>query len=191
MNKKRAAEYVQSILLEQDMDSPHKYLYSKQDIAGRALADIGAAEGFFSLDVIDDVKKVYLFECDAEWVEALKLTFAPWKDKVQIVEKYVGEHDGDESISLDNFFVDLDLDFIKADIEGFEVSMLLGAKKTLEKVSKIIVCAYHRQDAEKEIKKILGEYGFNITTSNGYMFFLDDKNQYAPYLRRGLVYADK
>lgn len=46
------------------------------------IADIGSAEGNFSLSNIENVKKVYLFESDKEWIEALEATFRPWRDKV-------------------------------------------------------------------------------------------------------------
>ena len=71
------------LMREQDLNSPHRYLTDSFTIGNEdVLADIGAAEGNFSLAVIDKIHKVYLFEYDNEWIEALKATFAPWRDKV-------------------------------------------------------------------------------------------------------------
>jgi hypothetical protein len=63
---------------EQDPESPHKYLTDSFTIGENdVLADIGAAEANFSLSVIEKVKKIYLFEYDREWIEAMEATFAP------------------------------------------------------------------------------------------------------------------
>ncbi len=69
------------------------------------LSDIGAAEGNFSLSVIDKVQHVYLFETDNDWIEALEKTFEPWKEKVSIIHKFVGNKDTDTCITLDSFFL--------------------------------------------------------------------------------------
>lgn len=75
----RMASYYIGLLIEQDAESPHRYL--RDDVvltADDVVADIGAAEGIFALDVIDRVRKVYLFECDKMWTVPLQKTFAPW-----------------------------------------------------------------------------------------------------------------
>ena len=191
MNKREAQGYLCGIAMEQDEASPHLYRYEKANIAGKVIADVGAAEGFFSLDVIDDAKKVYLFECDPEWIDALKLTFAPWRAKVEIVEKYVDQTETDTSVTIDSFFAGREIDILKADIEGYEVPMLRGATKSLPRISNLIVCAYHKQRAEQEIRNILSPFSFKISTSSGYMFFMADEEQFEPYVRRGLIYATK
>ena len=55
------------------------------------------------------------------------------------------------------------VDFIKADIEGMEKEMILGAKEIIQKQKpKISICIYHkagdREELEKEIKNINSEY---------------------------------
>ena len=76
------------LTLEQDADSPHRYLSSAFNLnENDVLADFGAAEGNFTLSVIEKIKKAYLFEYDPEWIEALQMTFKPWMDKVEIVPK--------------------------------------------------------------------------------------------------------
>ena len=191
MSKEEAKIYLRNIIREQDPMSPHCYHYEKDEVSGKTIADFGAAEGFFSLDVVEDAKKVYLFECDPEWIDALRLTFAPWKEKVEIIEKFVDQYDSDTSVTLDHFFEDgkREIDFIKADIEGFEAPMLRGGGHTLPHVSNLVLCAYHKQRDEQDIRSALAPYPFEISTSYGYMFFPPDEEQIAPYIRRGLIYA--
>ena len=57
------------------------------------LLDVGSAEGIFALTHIEKLKHVVLFERNAQWVEALEATFAPWKEKVTIIRKYVSDCD--------------------------------------------------------------------------------------------------
>lgn len=100
-------DYVSSIykglLIEQDRRSAHRYVDSYSELADKVLLDIGAAEAIFTLDTIEYVKHAFLFECDEKWLEALTATFAPWKDKVTIVRKYVSDVDDENNVSLDTF----------------------------------------------------------------------------------------
>ena len=111
------------------------------------VADIGSAEGNFSLSIIDKVKKIYLFESDPEIIQALRVTFEPWKEKVIIVNKYVSDETDDNFITLDSFFADKEAPtFLKIDVEGAEYAVLQGAKNILSttKQMKIAIAAYHR-----------------------------------------------
>ena len=72
--------------LEQDNESPHSYasssfIYNEDDIA----VDASAAEGNFSLSIVDKVKKLYIFECSEGWIGPLQKTFEPWREKVEII----------------------------------------------------------------------------------------------------------
>ena len=120
---------VHALMQEQDSRSPHKYIID-DSIDGAYLADFGAAEGCFALDVIERVKHIYLFECDDNWIEALQATFAPWIDKVTIVNKYIGKNTDDMTTTIDEYFADKPLDYVKADIEGAEIDMLRGGVKS-------------------------------------------------------------
>lgn len=71
-----------ALLLEQDPQSPHRYLTPSFDVSeGDVLVDIGSAEGNFAVSVIEKVKRIYLIEADKEWVEALEATFAPGRKR--------------------------------------------------------------------------------------------------------------
>jgi len=189
--------YINSIMLEQDDMSPHRYVVEKEHLKDKVVADMGAAEGNFALSIIDYVKKVYIFECDPKWVEALKLTFKAYisnteeESKVVIVRKFIGDTVNNTHTTLDEYFNNKQIDLIKADIEGSEVPMLKSGKVTLmNKASNVILCAYHRASDEKDIKELLGEYGYEYNTSNGYMIFPFDKIIDKPCLRRALIYGN-
>ncbi|GHT89349.1 hypothetical protein FACS1894137_18420 [Spirochaetia bacterium] len=101
---KKARLYYYQLLTEQDQDSPHRYETSEFHVQdGDCIADIGSAEGIFALKNVERADKIYLFECDEKWIEALEKTFAPWNEKVVIVNKYVCDTTCNEFITLDDF----------------------------------------------------------------------------------------
>jgi len=188
----RFQEYYNSLLLEQDAASPHRYLKAgRYPIKGDIIADIGAAEGFFALDVIEQAGKVYLFECDKDWLEPLRRTFHPWLDKVVFVHKFVGDVTRRNTVTLDDYFRGKKLDYLKADIEGAEAALLLGGGNTFSKLKQALLCAYHRQQDEEIILNYLCRYGFSAEVNPGYMLYFLDSAFCAPYLRRGVIYAQK
>ncbi len=180
--------------LEQDPESPHRYLSADFDLGQEdVLADFGAAEGNFSLSVIERIKKVYLFESDPEWKEALEMTFLPWKDKVEIVPKFVSDKNDEKNCSGDKFFYDKELTFLKIDVDGGERKLLQGFKDTICNATniKIALCTYHQHDDEAEFTNLLQSAGYAVKPSKGYMIFYYDKKLKAPYIRRALIRAKK
>jgi predicted RNA methylase len=187
---RKVKRYYAALLTEQDLCSPHRYETEEFHVSeGDVVVDAGAAEGNFALSVVEKVGKLYLFETDEAWVEALQATFAAWKDKVVIVNKYVADTDSGTCISLDTFFENQRVDFIKADIEGAERQLLAGAKNILQRQAstKVVLCTYHLHDDADVLYKMLNDNGFHTEFSNGYMIFTIDKKLKAPYLRRGLI----
>jgi len=189
-NEKRIKKYYSGLLLEQDIDSAHRY--ESEDFyveEGDIVVDVGAAEGNFALSIVEKVKKLYLFEVDEKWIEALKITFAPWEEKVEIVCKYVSDNDGNGCISLDAFLNKQKIDFIKADIEGAEIALLKGSRNIISdnKNIKAVLTTYHKQSDAEEINNVLNGYGFKTEFSKGLMIFLHDKDLCEPYLRKGLI----
>lgn len=181
--------------LEQDPQSPHRYLTQTFDVEeGDIVVDAGVAEGNFALDVVERAKKVYLVECEHKWVEALHRTFAPWKEKVVIVEKRLGETEDAQCTTLDSLVEEGEVHFVKLDVEGAELASLQGGSRLLEnsKRMKCAVCAYHRKGAEQAIRRQLERYGFYTATTQGYMFFKEDKDSWLDgELRHGVVRAEK
>jgi hypothetical protein len=181
--------------IEQDLRSPHLYLTSDFNIdQGEVMADVGSAEGILALSAIEKVKKVYLFEVNPEWIEALDATFKPWKEKVSIINKFVSNKNDDTHVTLDSIFYEENpLDFIKIDVDGAEKDLLDGADNLLKnrKNLKIALCTYHKQNDAEEFEKLLQEKGFQTEFSKGFMLFYKDKNIAPPYFRRGLIRATK
>ncbi len=173
---------------EQDENSPHRYL-SDTFTLGKSdtVADIGAAEGNFSLSVIENVARVILVESDIEWIDALRATFEPWKEKVTIVDKYLSDSDDDGNITLDSMMALYPgISFFKIDVDGFEDKVLKGAALTLSSGCplKIALCTYHKHDDEKIFSDVLTESGFMVTPSRGFMIHYYDKKLRSPWLRR-------
>ena len=182
--------YIEHLWQEQDPNSPH--LYEENGVvvqSGDVLVDAGVCEGNFALHHIEKVKKLYLIECEPDWIEALKATFEPYKEKVVFCDKYLSDKDSDTCITL-NTLVQEPVDFLKMDIEGEEVNALRGADKVFVNSANIkcSICAYHRHGDEEKIKDILSRYGLETCTSKGYMLFIyDDEIWKNPELRRGIV----
>ncbi len=187
-------KYVRNMYEEQDINSPHRY-EEKNVIVGQGdiLIDAGACEGNFSLHHIDKVSKVYMIECDKGWMEALRYTFGPYKDKVVFCEKFLSNTDSENTARLDTL-VKEPVDFIKMDIEGEEIRALEGGRGLLSNSGhmKCAICAYHRHGDEEKIKEMLGGMGFETSISKGYMLFLySDDVLKEPELRRGIIRGRK
>ncbi|MCP9757529.1 FkbM family methyltransferase [Lacihabitans sp. CCS-44] len=193
----KAQVYFNSLLLEQDPLSPHRYLTDTFDVdINDVIVDVGAAEGNFSLSVIEKVKQVYIFEVEKDWIKALEATFEPWKEKVKIVQKYVSDQDTNMSIRLDTFFnKNQKVNFIKADVEGAEAQVINGASDLIKAQSnlKIAICTYHRQTDAEDLDKLLKNKGFENNFSDKYMIFYYGKTNIVkpPYLRKAVLRATK
>ncbi|MBG0858774.1 MAG: FkbM family methyltransferase [Bacteroidales bacterium] len=194
-SKKRIRKAYAELSREQDPESPHRYL-SETFSTGQydVIADIGAAEGNFPLSVIENIRKLYLVEYNSDWNRALEATYAPWKDKVEIINKIVSDIDDDNHISLDTLIKTRpDITFLKIDVDGNESKVLEGAKKLLSGSSrlKIVLCTYHKGDDEEEFTSLLVSNGFSVSPSKGYMIHYYDKMIKVPWLRRGLIRASR
>ena len=113
--------------------------------------------------------KIFAFEPDsinfaamATRVERLNIEWALPKNKIQLVDAGAGrktkhaalssmiseqENSGGDSIkiyALDDFLAEQKIDFLKADIESFELDMLQGAEKIIRRdLPKMAICIYH------------------------------------------------
>jgi hypothetical protein len=191
--EKDGKEYMYDVISEQQDESPHLYIKNDNDVKnGAVIVDGGVCEGNFSLRYVEKAKKIYLIECDEEWLEALKLTFEPWKDKCVFCNKMLGRFDTSNVITLDSL-VHEKIDFLKLDIEGAEIDALLGARRVLQSSNaKCAICSYHKQYDEKYIKYLLESYGYNTSVSKGYMLFYHDHDLLDTLdFRHGIVYGDK
>jgi len=147
--------------------------------------DAGAWIGDFSAYAAFKGAKVYAFEPCKNTIEYLKKT-EELNQNIQIIEKGLGDKncksylsnnnsnsvsnkitensvDSEviEIITLDDFVTENNIekiDFIKADIEGYERYMLLGATEVLKKLCpKLAICTYHFPDDPEVLARIILE----------------------------------
>lgn len=188
MTDKEIRIYYNSILTEQDQQSPHLYLTKElMQKQYRCILDIGAAEGNFSLDLVDQAEEIYIFEADEGWMEALRCTFKNYKEKVHLIRSFVSDVDSEKCRTLDHLLDDKsDIDLVKMDVEGEEISVLKGGKQLFLKNNPIyLVCVYHYGKQEKDIREYFK--GYNIKNRNGYMVFIWQEKLDKPLLRRGVL----
>jgi len=166
------------LLMEQDISSPHRYLENLNRLKGKTILDIGASEGIFSLDVIEIIDHAYLFECEERWIRALNATFAPWKDKVTIIKKYVSDVDDENNITIDKFFEEKNKTnlFLKMDIEGYEQAALKGAEKIFQEIKDIdfSICTYHKEEDAAQIAQFFRKHSIETEYTKGLMYFEHD-----------------
>lgn len=188
----KAKKYLYSILVEQDIQSPHRYLDTKFEFESGVVLDAGVAEGNFSLDIVEKAQHIILVEADSLWVEALNYTFAPYKEKVTIINKFLGNEVTTNKTTIDEISKDYGINFIKMDIEGSEVEALDGGIRTLGKgtCKKLAICSYHNIEDEERISTVLKEYFYHISTTDGYMLFPFNESQMVRYVR-GIVRAER
>jgi hypothetical protein len=184
-----------AILLEQDKDSPHCYISDDFKVEPNSvIVDIGAAEGIFALQNIGRAKKIYLIEADKQWVKPLEATFAPWKDKVEIICRYAGNADDKSTVSVDALYAkDPEINFLKIDVEGSEDKVLQGAKQLIQnsRKLKIAICTYHLQGDAEKFSSLLSRMNFKISFSRGFMLpYYGGSKQEEPYLRKAVLRAE-
>lgn len=180
--------------MEQHEGSPHRYLTQEICIKeGDVVVDAGAREGDFALPYIDMIKKLYLFECDPEWIRALKLTYKDYHDKIVIIPKMLSDVVNDETTTLSEILADEKINFIKMDIEGSEVKALRASKELLMKNDiRCAICCYHKKNDRRDIEQILIESGYQCSESEGYVVFVADPDIFRDAdFRKGIVYAVK
>lgn len=180
-------------LLEQDPESPHRYLSPPvQLMPDDVVALVGASDGIFAASILDQVKRMYLFEPDREWTEPLGRTFAEDGDKVTIVEAFIGRNDSAGSLRLDTYFQSRgeQPSYIQADIEGGEHDLLLGAPQILQNTNlRVSLCCYHSDADQGILADTLRGSGLEVAVSRGYMLMWMQVPCKSPFLRRAVLHA--
>ena len=187
--------YFNSILLEQDLDSPHRYCSDIFTVKENdTILDLGVAEGNFSLYYVEKAKKIYLFESSKRWIEALEKSFNPFLSKVEIINKEVADSSAESKIALDDLqeLQNQSL-FVKIDVDGAERSVLSGMRNLLENATniKVAICTYHRQEDATEFEIFFKNLGYETEFTPGFMLFFHDKKLKPPYFRKGVLRAWK
>lgn len=175
-------------------DAPHQYQSPAVHVSeGDVVFDIGAAEGLFALDQIEKASHVVVVERDPEWMEPLRHTFAPYGDKVTIIERYISAVDTENTMSLKKLLMDMDYQsaFVKMDVEGCELSSVTSALEVLKEKqgTKLSVATYHRQHDAEQLKSFFDGIGYTSEFSNGFMLFHLYDTPVPPYFRKGMIRA--
>ena len=184
---------VNSALVEQDALSPHCYRAEHFTFRNEGAAVlIGASDGIYCLSIMDHFSSVYLFEADPKWLAPLTMTFAPWGDKVKIVQKFVSDQDTEQEITFAASIGDR-ITYLQADVEGAEKRLLTGARQMLARESglKLSLCCYHRHNDRVDLGDIVTKHGFSVSFSRGYLIMWMQVPLRKPYLRRGVLHAEK
>lgn len=172
----------------------HYYQFEKTQIQnGEILLDIGTAEGLFPLLVFDKCKHIYMVEPSQYFYRSLLKSFGELgkttlfncavgstNEKVNFNEDSLDGQIAKSADSgriidvktIDSLIEDKTVTFLKADIEGFEIEMLKGAKNTIIKNKpKIAITTYHKPNNPKEIidliKSYVPEYNYFIKGIHG------------------------
>ncbi len=168
---------------------PHYYEIPETQVrSGDTVVDCGAAEGLFSLRVLGRAKRCYLIEPSSRFQRALALTFAEVSD-VEVVPMALGAVSGslrftEDSImsamsetgaltvtveTLDHLFYEqgIRVDYLKMDLEGAEMNVLVGAEQTIRKFRpRIAVTLYHvGQNADETVtylQSLVPEYRYRL-----------------------------
>jgi len=196
-NNTKISRLYWGLIIEQDLESPHCYNQNGFDIVKEdILIDVGCADAMYSLDQIEKINRLILFETNEFWIEALNATFEPWREKVEIVNAFVSDKTDEKHITLDDFFKGEVVNktiFLKMDVEGSEMSVLNGAKALLESDNqiRIAIASYHHQEDFEELSKRLQLINYTTKSTDGYILFYYDKEIKSPYLRRCIIQAEK
>jgi FkbM family methyltransferase len=157
---------------------------------GDTVLDCGASEGIFSLRVLERAHRIAAFEPSPPFVKSLHKTFGD-HPKVSVVPMALGEREGEAFLEGDSLYGHVDgnaksgvpirittvdgwaeqaggrVDYIKADIEGFEMEMLQGAASTIRRDKpKIAITTYHPgndwQAMANFLRELVPEYQYRI-----------------------------
>lgn len=190
-------------LIEQDQilesgyleKAPHCYQLEQFKVEkGDVLLDGGAAEGLFTLELIDEVSQAYIVEADAKWLPALRATFAPYADKVKIINKFLSDTIDDRNTTI---FEVLSKQkgqcFVKMDIEGAEPKVIKGSAGFLRSRDniKLSCCSYHYNDDAETMARLFDEIGYWHEFSDGWLFFAEYDSPKPPFFRKVLIRARK
>ena len=170
----------------------HNFLSPRFSLsADDVVIDCGAAEGLFSWYAAIRGARVFAFEPDEGFVRAMHKTFSSLPD-VSVTRCALGHREGiaylsqDEIFSrikpegqgletpvrtLDNLMGSQVVNFIKADVEGYEFRVLLGAESIIRSHRpRIALTMYHPQNNVAEVMDFLSEChaGYQFATKGIY-----------------------
>ncbi|MFC1571237.1 FkbM family methyltransferase [Candidatus Margulisiibacteriota bacterium] len=149
------------------------------------VVDCGAAEGLFTFLVAPKCSKVFAIEPLSQFINSIKLSTKHF-DNVAVIRCALSDKEGKGKISLndicssltdeteaaepvnittiDELFYkkNIPINYLKADIEGYELAMLNGAVNTIRNNKpKIAITTYHKPEHAEQIAKFLRDLQVN------------------------------
>lgn len=157
---------------EKEYASSRKYFECYKHLEDEQWINCGSALGDTILHFISngyDYKKIYAFEGDKtvcnELINILDGIDINKRSRIEVKNSYIGIEDGRNT--FDELFEDKPVTLINMDIEGAELDVLKGAKKTIERDKPVLaICVYHNPSHLVEIPK----YVLNVSLE--YSFYL-------------------
>lgn len=181
-------------LIEQHDESPHRYEHNPSaPLSGDTAVLIGASDCVFASTIAKRFKRLILVEPNEQWHPTMRMTLDALDVDYSILKCFIGSENSGVMLTLDKALESEEgsIDFVQADIEGAEISMLLGSEQTMKRFHpKFSVCCYHTPWQEAEVKDFFISRGYSVSHSPGYIEPMTAKPLQYPYLRRGVVYAE-
>jgi hypothetical protein len=127
--------------------------------------DVGGAEGYTALLYAANCPgRVMTFEPDPSEVELLRANIdrnAQLRDRVEVRETAIGRHNGSAAVTLDSLSEEIGApDFIKVDVDGWELDVLAGGRQTLRERHPHLVIETHTKRLEDQCGALLVECGY-------------------------------
>ena len=127
--------------------------------------DVGGAEGYTALlYAANSPGRVISFEPNPSEVELLRANIArnpELRERIEIREIAVGREVDPESMTIDSVAEEVGSpDFIKVDVDGWELDVLAGAEQTLREKRPNLVVETHTRRLEDQCGALLVECGY-------------------------------
>ncbi len=131
---------------------------------GTRCYDVGGQYGYDAL-VLARLSEgpVVSFESDRALIPRMQRTFnlnEPLTPNLTAVMAFVGQG-GDETLSLDDFAGSQPPGFIKVDVEGSELDVLIGAERILRETRPALVVETHSRELEQACGQLLVAHGYH------------------------------
>jgi methyltransferase FkbM-like protein len=139
--------------------------YRKVLPGSRVIFDVGGAEGYCALlYAANSPGKVFSFEPNPSEVERLRANIdrnPELRDRLVVRKAAVGRENGDGTVTIDQMADEVGApDFIKVDVDGFELDVLTGGQRTLREKRPHLVVETHTRVLEDQCGALLVECGY-------------------------------
>lgn len=127
--------------------------------------DVGGAEGYCALLYANNTSgRVISFEPDPSEAGRLRANIdrnPRFHDRISVMEAAVGRADGSGVVSIDSASErDGSPDFIKVDVDGGELDVLVGGERVLRERRPHLVVETHSKELEDQCGVLLVDYGY-------------------------------